>query len=83
MSVKQEKAVQSTAFSVLKKSFQHAEASFSALEKCKKLMIQNKRHPSRVSFVTIFLPIAHIFRVYRQSQRGILPLFSPFLSFPK
>ena len=32
-------------------------------------MIQNEKHPSRVSFVTIFLPGAHIFRIYRQSQQ--------------
>ncbi len=27
-------------------------------------------HPSRVSFVTIFLPVAQVFRGYRQSQQG-------------
>ena len=40
---------------------------FLHLKSAEKLMIQNERHPSWVSFVTIFLPVAHIFRVYRQS----------------
>ena len=47
--------------SVSKKPFRHAAASFSALKSAEKLMIQNERHPSWVSFVTIFLPVAHIF----------------------
>ena len=34
---------------------------FLHLKSAEKLMIQNERHPSWVSFVTIFLPVAHIF----------------------
>ena len=59
--------------SVSKKPFRHAAASFSALKSAEKLMIQNERHPSWVSFVTIFLPVAHIFRVDRQSETPPVP----------
>ena len=31
---------------------------FDPLKRVKKLMIENERHPSWVSFVTIFLPVA-------------------------
>ena len=33
-----------------------------------KLIIENERHPSWVSFVTIFLPVQYVFSVYRQSE---------------
>ena len=52
---------------------------FLNLKSSEKLMIKNERHPSWVSFVTIFLPVALDFRVYRQSEvrgnRGCLSLF--------
>ena len=54
---------------------------FLNLKSSEKLMIENERHPSWVSFVTIFLPVAQDFRVYRQSEslpHGRLP-FYPFL----
>ena len=41
---------------------------FLNLKSSKKLMIENERHPSWVSFVTIFLPVAQDFRVSRQSE---------------
>ena len=44
-------------------------------------MIENERHPSWVSFVTIFLPVVQSFAVYRQSekspQRKLRGLFFP------
>ena len=55
--------------SLSKKTFRQAAASFSNFKKFEKLMIENERHPSWVSFVTIFLPVAQDFRVYRQSER--------------
>ncbi|MEG1594751.1 MAG: hypothetical protein RR350_10075, partial [Oscillibacter sp.] len=37
---------------------------FETRETFQKLMIENERHPSWVPFVTIFLPVFWIFRVY-------------------
>ena len=52
-------SVSKSFFDTLLQVFLH----FSSREK---LMIENKRHPSWVSFVTIFLPAAQHFRVDRQ-----------------
>ncbi|WP_300024706.1 hypothetical protein [Oscillibacter sp.] len=49
--------------SVSKKSFRHAVQVFETRKKFQKLMIENERHPSWVSFVTIFLPVSRDFRV--------------------
>ena len=57
----------------VEKAFSTRCCKFFCTEKCRKLMIQNERHPSWVSFVTIFLPVAHIFRVYRQSETPPVP----------
>ncbi|MBP3509801.1 hypothetical protein, partial [Oscillibacter sp.] len=43
---------------------------FLNLRSSEKLMIENERHPSWVSFVTIFLPVAQGFHFYRQSALG-------------
>jgi len=51
-------------FQLGEKNFRQAAASFSALKKYRKTLIENERHPSWVSFVTIFLPGELVFRVY-------------------
>lgn len=51
--------------SVSKKFFRHAAPSFLRFLSAENLMIKNERHPSWVSFVTIFLPAAPIFFLYR------------------
>ena len=44
--------------SLSKKSFRQAGEDFETLKKFQNLMIKNERHPSWVSFVTIFLPVS-------------------------
>jgi len=51
-------------FSLPKKSFRQAEKAFETLKKFQKLVIKNKRHPSWVSFVTIFLPVSQRFTTF-------------------
>ena len=41
---------------------------FDPFKRFKKLMIKNERHPSWVSFVTIFLPGAQELRLFRQAE---------------
>ena len=50
-----------------RKVFSTSCCKFFELQKFKKLMIENERHPSWVSFVTIFLPVAQDSLVYRQT----------------
>ena len=49
---------QSPCPSLSKKSFRQAGEDFETLKKFQNLMIKNERHPSWVSFVTIFLPVS-------------------------
>ena len=56
---------------------------FLSLKSSEKLMIKNERHPSWVSFVTIFLPVALDFRVYRQSGRTTEHFRGPVFSLSK
>ena len=42
---------------------------FRPLKSSEKLMIKNERHPSLVSFVTFFPPVAQGFRDYRQPKK--------------
>ena len=52
------------AFSLPKKPFRQAEKAFETLKKFQKLVIKNERHPSWVSFVTIFLPVSQRFTTF-------------------
>ena len=40
------------------------------LKRSEKRVIENERHPSWVSFVTIFLPVAVTFHFFRQFQEA-------------
>ncbi len=60
--------------SACRKSFFDRLGKFSELRRSSEnLLIENERHPSRVSFVTIFLPVESVFRVRRQSEATLPP----------
>ena len=45
---------------------------FEPLKSFKKLMIKNERNPSWVPLVTLFLPVAQVFPLFRQPHRAAI-----------